>query len=293
MRVGRVAAWIIGFALAGVQAGYAGEAVGGIPPDRAGFTVTVARRLNAAGLPRPVTIARPLRLVSHAADGITFVALDLDDAYRGCVAMAARCAELVQHLIAGANDITRAPYVAVTPVALRVAMRPDSFVVNNARYWQLVTEVSTQDAPIGLAAILFADEAHAMRTIGARDLAVMHLDTASAYAVALRNMAVELQPIDRVVRRLAPRRVQVLSESPYESSRLLMHGDWAELSAAWKGHLLVAAPAADRVLFTDGADPDAVDAIVAEAKADYKTAERAISPDVFEWHHGGWGVIRP
>jgi hypothetical protein len=180
-----------------------------------------------------------------------------------------------------------------TPATLRAVVRPEAYLRNNPQLAQVAIRVAHRELPEGLVALIYTDKAHAMGTVSARELVEMHLSTDDAYRLGLRNVAADLRPIDQAIKLLPPRGIGTLRDSPYESSRILLHADWAKISKQSGGHLIVAAPSAEELLYADGSSAEAVDALSALAHDRFAKAERGISPSVFEWQPGRWMVVAP
>ena len=88
-----------------------------------------------------------------------------------------------------------------------------------------------------------------------------------------------------------PIQFQTASPGIPGGSRLLLHADWAKASKQFGGHLIVAAPSAEELLYADGSSAEAIDALSALAHDRFAKAERGISPSVFEWQPERWVVV--
>jgi hypothetical protein len=82
-----------------------------------------------------------------------------------------------------------------------------------------------------------------------------------AVTLAERNLAAALRPLGTVVHDLPPNGIGTINGDFYDSSRLILHDDWAPLSLKLHGHLVVAVPANDVLLYGEGKDRVALDAI--------------------------------
>jgi hypothetical protein len=261
-----------------------------IPLDPDGFTNAVAQALNALAIPAPARVISPLTLTARNSTG-TDIQINLDRIYAACKADQQRCPDFISHLIAGAADALQARHVPPTPATLRAVVRPEAYLRNNPQLAHVAIRVAHRELPEGLVALIYVDKARAMGTVSAGELVEMHLSKDGAYHLGLRNVAADLRPIDQAIKLLPPRGIGTLRDSPYESSRLLLHADWAKVSKQFGGHLIVAAPSAEELLYADGSSAEAIDALSALAHDRFAKAERGISPSVFEWQPERWVVV--
>jgi hypothetical protein len=259
-----------------------------LDPD--GFTNTVAQALNALAIPAPARVVSPLTLTARDSTG-TEIQINLDRIYSACKSDQQRCPDFISNLITGAADALQARRVPPTPATLRAVVRPEAYLRSNPQLAQLAIRVAHRELPEGLVALIYVDKARAMGTVSARELVEMHLSTDDAYRLGLRNLAADLRPIDQAIKALSPRGIGTLRDSPYESSRLLLHADWAKVSKKFGGHLIVATPSAEELLYADGSTAEAIDALSALARDRFAKAERGISPSVFEWQPERWVVV--
>jgi hypothetical protein len=205
---------------------------------------------------------------------------------------------LVNNLVKGAEDVvrqahTQGPATNATPESLRAVLRPESYIRENPAVAQLGIMIKVQGLPEGLHALLFADQTMTMRLLGRQEIGQMHMSADAASAVALRNMASVLGPTDQAIGGVPPQRIGVLEGHPYESSRMLLHDDWAQVSARFGGHLIIAVPSAEQLIYGAGTSPEVVRTMSAMAHEAFARAERGISPSVFAWQPKGWTVAAP
>lgn len=281
--------------LAGLLA--ATGAVAQAPDDPDGFTSAVASLLKVDGLSDAVRITGPLTLEVSLASGGR-IQINLDRTYGACRAEPTKCGVLVNNLIKGAEDVvrqahTQGPAVVVMPEALRAVLKPESYIRENPAVAQLGIMIKVPGLPDGLRALLFADQTMTTRLVGTQEIERIHLSAAAASAAALRNMAAVLGPTDQAIVGVPPQRIGMLTGNPYEASRLLLHDDWAKVSARFGGHLIVAVPSAEQLIYGEGGNPEVVRAMSAMAHEAFARSERGISPSVFAWQPKGWTVITP
>jgi hypothetical protein len=129
------------------------------------------------------------------------------------------------------------------------------------------------------------------RLLTDRDLPALGLTLDGAVALARANVIAGLRPMSAVAPPVPPGQIGTISGDYAEASRLLAHDDWGSLSQAMGGHLLVAIPAADTVLYTKGGVPGALTTLAATARARMAGAQRPISDMVLRWTPEGWEVV--
>jgi hypothetical protein len=261
-----------------------------IPLDPDGFTNAVAQALNALTIPHPARIVSALTLTARNSIG-TDMQINLDRVYFACKADPGRCPDFINNLIIGTADALIANNALPTRAALRVVVRPEAYLRDNPQFANVAIKVARQELPDGLVALIYVDKPRSMGTVNASELAAMNLSTGEAYALGLRNIAADLQPIDQVIQALAPRDIGILRSSPYESSRILLHADWAKVSKQFGDHLIVATPSAEELLYADGSSAESVNALSTMAHGRFTKAERRISSSVFEWQPARWVVV--
>jgi hypothetical protein len=259
-----------------------------VPLDPDGFTLAIARRLNATHPARPAQIAAPLTLRIGLSEQINLYGL-----FMACRAQPAGCGTEVSRFIdtVGGALAESMPAGPVSAAALRVIVRPRAEALGDPNGAGTAVSLSVNGMPDDLSALLVADTGGAPRPVGQAELAALGLSPGQAYAIALRNVGEALRPAEAAFLRLPPRGIGVVADSPYEASRLLRSGDWPAVAARFGNALLVATPAAGVVLYADGSQPLAVSALAAVARDQFARAERPLSPQVLKWTANGWTVV--
>jgi uncharacterized protein YtpQ (UPF0354 family) len=121
----------------------------------------------------------------------------------------------------------------------------------------------------------------------------LHLSEDEAVALAERNLTAALRPLGAVVHDLPPNGIGIIDGDFYDSSRLLLHDDWGSLSLKMHGHLVVAVPANDVLLYGEGKDRVALGAIATFAAEAARRSQRPISVSLLNWVPGGWTIVAP
>src|SRR5258708_37004062 len=114
-----------------------------------------------------------------------------------------------------------------------------------------------------------------------------------AVGIGKENVGAELPPVSAVISPLKPDAIGYITGHFYESSRLLMHDDWAALSQEMNGQLVVAVPVPEGILYAEGKDRASLDALTRVAEATAKGDQRRISTQLLRWGPEGWEVVNP
>jgi uncharacterized protein YtpQ (UPF0354 family) len=186
-----------------------------------------------------------------------------------------------------------------TPAAskLRAVVRPASYLA------QMTTLLATKgdeliSAPFAgdVAMMCYFDQPTAMRPALKSDLAKIGLTRDRALQLCLDNTRSGLPRLPSAPQGPSTTKTgsfNYLQGDPYESSYLLLHDEWTPLAEKLGGHLLVAAPDADLIVFGADAGATSLDALSTFARQAYAKAERPISAKVFRWTPSGWEVAVP
>jgi hypothetical protein len=143
----------------------------------------------------------------------------------------------------------------------------------------------------GLSEIVLVGRPPATRPVTEADLPALRLSKSAVLALASANVAAGLRPIAEVAPPLPPGQIGTIRGDFAEGARVLVHDEWAPLSAAMGGHLLVAIPAEDEVLYTKGGLPGALVTIADMARAEMAKSSRPVSNMVLRWTATGWEIV--
>jgi hypothetical protein len=132
-----------------------------------------------------------------------------------------------------------------------------------------------------------------MRFLKQIDLADLGLTPDEAIALGIRNVAADLKPLPEVMMGVPGEATARSDGDDYESGRVMLHDDLAELSGSWGDRLVVAVPGTHVVLYADGRRKDAIPAMRGAIREIMTRAERPISATLFHWTKTGWEVIPP
>lgn len=245
--------------------------------------------INSSGIPKPARIVSSLTLKARGVDG-SEVQINLDRIYQACLGDQAECGEFLNRFVGGARATLLTVIAPAQPVTLRVVVRPTSYL-KDPQLGTIMIPVTPPTMPAGLVALLYTDQPTTMRIVNRHDLETLHMSVQQAYDIALRNTMLDLRPFDQVIHKLPTGQAAAMPDSPYESSRLLLHRDWEKWSEQFHSHLLVAVPSAEEVIYAEGGSQPRIDAFAKIAHDRFLQAERGISPSVFEWHPDHWVAV--
>jgi uncharacterized protein YtpQ (UPF0354 family) len=258
----------------------AGQLRGALP----GYDVTVVDQLTIK-----------VRKSSEPEDQSTQVNLDRVADY--CARTSAGCADMISDFLSKIVELVKAHELTPSAAMLRAVVRPATYPV------QLTRSLAKKDdelisAPFAgdLVMMCYFDMPAAMRPASRSDLVKIALSRERALDVCRDNTRAGLPRLPTAPPRHGTSETDAigyLKGDPYESSYLLLHDDWAQLAEKFGGHLLVAAPDADVIFYSEDAGPASRDALSTLVKKAYGEAERPISTNVFRWTPSGWEVAAP
>ncbi len=78
------------------------------------------------------------------------------------------------------------------------------------------------------------------------------------------------------------------AQNYYESSRLLLTGQWSDLAVKAGGPVVVAAPSNDVLVIACSPSATVLDKLSAIAVKLWQSADRPLSPSLLEWTGNGW-----
>jgi len=281
----------------------ASSASANVPTDDAGLTAFAAEAF-ARGLPEAkVTIKGPLLLdlETSSSEGSadahvtkTHLQITLHNVADHCRRDPEKCDQEVTTFVANFIATVKEMSTPIQKFELRVVVRSAEYV-ESARHrlaGRPDSDFVARQFVGGLWALLVADSAHAIKSVSAQNLAPLGLSADAAMSLGEQNVAAELGPLNTAIHELPPNGVGYINGNFYNSSRLLLHDDWKELSKSMNDHLVVAVPANDIVVYAAAGDPIALDAIGIMVKAVGMKSVRPLSGTLFKWVPGGWEIVR-
>lgn len=136
-----------------------------------------------------------------------------------------------------------------------------------------------------------SDSAGVFRLATASDLDQLRLAPGDAFALGQQNAIAALPPLTTVTHDLTPHQIGVIQGKGDETSRVLATKDWAALAQQLDGHLLIAVPASDTVIYCEENGTQTVRTFAAAARDMAAQAGHAVSPALLRWTSAGWQSV--
>jgi hypothetical protein len=257
------------------------------PPLQAGaFTAYVAQQFHKALPQAKIQITGPLTLEVEAASGASTA--HLDTTFSACLRNPNACNLLVTTHVAQMSAVYGTADHGFAAADLRVVVRPGGYM---DQYRQVIAgKGAPVAAPLagGFWMIGAADRPTAIEMINSSALTSLGLSPEEALMVGKRNMLHSMS--DHLTHALEHHRtgVGMLENDPYISSLFAFPELWASLAKVAGGSLLVSVPASNVVLFCNGDEAGANEAMKQAVQEVMSHAERPFSPTVFRWSADGW-----
>jgi len=183
----------------------------------------------------------------------------------------------------------------VEKAAIRVIVRGTYYVDYIRKIGAIKPEAGGIFRPLAgdLWLICVADLPSAVRPLRQDDIAKLALTEDQAIALGKQNTEAALAPLAEKTHAAPQMGIAYAIGDFYDSSRILLHDDWAELSKKMDGHLMVAVPATDLVVYGDGTTPAEVEALHDFVVLAAGKAPRPLSATLLLWTPAGWEVAGP
>lgn len=261
--------------------------------DEASFTKQIADRLSRELPGLKVEIASPLTLTVNQTDGAHILQANLDRIFAFCSKAAEQCDAATSQYVAGVSGAVKDRIRPIEPSMIRLNVRPRKGL-------ESAQQQLPPDAPrivlrpfagdLALTAVL--DFPTAMRMFTNEDAKKLGITEDQAIEIGRSNLRASLKPITDFPPPTAERSFRYLGDSPYESSRLILHSDWAPVAKALGGSLIVGVPSSNLLVYGRGDSELAVDAIRAFVRDAVRKTDRPLSTSLFRWTENGWEEVR-
>lgn len=261
--------------------------------DEASFTKQIGDRLLRELPGLRVEISGPLTLKINQTDGAHILQANLDRIFSFCSKAAEQCDAATSQYIAGVSGAVKDRIRPIEPSMIRLNVRP-------RRGLESAQQQLPPDAPrivlrpfagdLALTAVL--DFPTAMRMFTNEDAKKLGISEDQAIEIGRSNLRASLKPITDFPPPTAEQSFRYLGDSPYESSRLILHSDWAPVAKALGGSLIVGVPSSNLLVYGRGDSELAVDAIRAFVRDTVRKTDRPLSTSLFRWTENGWEEVR-
>jgi len=256
-----------------------------IPTDEPGFTAYVAERLRKAVGDAPVRVQAPLTL------SMGTLQANLDRIYAYCRTNPGGCSREIETYVRGAAESTRTQSEAPTREALRVVVRSTQYQQGATGQLSPAALVPARTLVDGLVLMPVLDSSRTVRMLTARDSAALKLTTNQVYEVAVANLRKATKVLTDVAKPVEQGQIGRLTGDFYYPSRLVLVDSWTPLARAQRGILIVAAPAADTVLYIAEDSPVAIDALRTLARNVMARAPNKLTSLLLRWTPAGWQIV--
>lgn len=260
--------------------------------DEASFTKQVADRLVRELPDLRIEIASPLTLKINQADGANVLQANLDRIFAFCTKAAEQCDAATSQYIAGVSGAVKDRIRPVEPSMIRLNVRPRKALESAQQHLPPdAPRIVLRPFPGDLAITAVLDFPTAMRMFTNEDAKKLGLSEDQVIDIGLNNLRASLKPISDFPPPTAEQSFRYLGDSPYESSRLTLHSDWAPVAKALGGSLIVGIPSSNLLVYGRGDSELAVDAIRAFMRDAIRKTDRPLSTLMFRWTENGWEEV--
>ena len=285
--------FVLIFFCAGIAAWPAAAREGALPKDADKFTEFMADRFNEANPGSKAKVAGPLRLNLTLPDGGHTIFLD--SIWHGCESDRRRCRKNIADFVANVTAAQKEEAAEIRPADIRAVVRTADYAAQARQAAAGRPERAPIVRPITgeLWMVCVGDSPHGVRVLQHADLAKLGLTDEQVIALALKNTAAALRPLEADSHVVKQYGLKFVAGDFYESSRVLFHDQWADVSKAMGGHLVIAVPSNDFLIYGNGADKEGRIPLAAFAKMVVDKAQKPMTATLFEWTKTGWSVVAP
>lgn len=262
------------------------------PKDEPAFTRFVAEKIRQ--IPDATATITGERTIEIKAKGRTLTA-SLDNLVVDCLRSPADCDATIERYVRMIRDATRVSDAQLPDKSdIRVVVRSNKYVeevIAAAAAANKPTSTILKKLEGDLWLVCVIDRPDATTGLTRERAAAMGLSPEQAVELGKKNLQTALRAFATVVKDLPPNGIGIIDGDFYESSRLLLHDQWSDLSKKYNGGLVVAVPSPDTVIYGDGSTPRKRAAIQTFANERLKSAPRALSSKLLRWTQEGWQAL--
>lgn len=272
-----------------VTSAHAREAA--LPKDPDKFTDFMADRFSEANPGAKIKVTGPLRLdLALPSGGHTIY---LDNIWRTCERDRRHCRQSVSEFVTNMTGSVKEASAEIKAADVRAVVRTADYAGQARQAAQGKPERAPIVRPVAgdLWMVCVADSPHGIRVLQHADLTKLGLTEDQTIALALKNTAAALRPLEADTHVLKQYGFKIAAGDFYESSRILLHDQWADMSKAMGGHLVIAVPTNDFLIYGNGTARDDRLAVALFAQMVVGKAPKPISSTAFEWTPSGWDVV--
>ena len=261
--------------------------------DEASFTKQMADRFVRELPDLRVEVASPLTLKINQADGTHILQANLDRIFAFCTRSAEQCEAATSQYVAGLSGVVKDRVRPIELSMIRLNVRPRKGL-------ESAQQQLPPDAPrivlrpfagdLALTAVL--DFPTSMRMFTNEDAKKLGIDENQAIEIGRKNLRASLKPLSEFLPPTAEQSFRYLGDGPYESSRMILHSDWARVAKALGGSLIVGVPSSNLLVYGRGDSELAMDALRTFVRDAIRKTDRPLSASLFRWTENGWDELR-
>ena len=271
--------------------GFSLSAAAQVPLEPASFGNYVMQALrDRAGASAQVSATEPLA-ISIELSGLRTTAR-LDSLHRHCVRERGICRDAIRRYVESFMEMIEGEPKNPLASQLRVLVKDSAYV---KRLKDTFTEKGAAPpvtkpylAELWIVLAIAGESVHWIASTSVIER--LRLDEATALDLALKNTRAAMLPLSHVAKPVGELPFS-FSVGVYDSSRLLMHADWAAIADSQKGELIVAVPATDMIIFGTVQSGEDVKQFKEATLRARNTAARPLSTSLYRWHAGEWDVL--
>jgi uncharacterized protein YtpQ (UPF0354 family) len=257
-----------------------------VPTDQAAFTDYVADKMRQEAVGTLVTVKSPLTL------SIGSLQANLDRIHAYCKSNSQGCAAEIDRYVKGASQVVKERNAPLDKTSVRL-------VVRSSEYIKRAQASLGPDGPIlqakplveGLVVVAVLDTPRAIRPLDNRDLASLKLSQDELLELGRKNLEANLKPLSEVAKAVASGQIGTISGSTFDTSRVLLRDQWASLSDAQGGVILVSLPTTDTLLYISEATPTAIGALRTLSRDVMSKAPNSLSTAILKWSSNSWELV--
>jgi uncharacterized protein YtpQ (UPF0354 family) len=264
-----------------------------LPKEPDTFTTFMADRFDDAFPGANAKVTGPLRLEMTLSNGAHTIYLN--NIWQACETERRHCRQSINEFVANIVGSAKEESAPVKVENIRAIVRTADYADQARKMADRVPDhapIVRQEAG-ELWLICVVDSPHGVRTLQRADLTKLSLTQDQAIALALKNTGAALPPLEADTHEVKKSGLKFAAGDFYESSRMLLHDSWAEISKAMGGHLVIAVPSNDVLIYGNGSGNGDRMALSAFAKTVIEKAPKPMTATLFQWTKAGWEVVVP
>jgi uncharacterized protein YtpQ (UPF0354 family) len=255
-----------------------------IPTDESGFTKYVAKRLRKQLPGEKVRMRGPLTLA------IDKTRANLDRIYSFCQRNQTDCAAEIETYVKGIADTRSGAGREPPKETIRIIVRSGAYLRQAQQVQGAKSVIEAKQLAEDLFAIPVFDLPRATRLVHTGDHARLGMTADEVYELGLANLRKILHPLP--VRAMRRGEIGAVTSDYFAPGRLVLHDSWREIAEAQKGVLIVAVPAADRVIYASDASAEFIEALRTVVREVAKQSSNPLSEQLLRWTPSGWEIVK-